>query len=63
SMAGLAIGMLIVGGLVGAVVCMILRKHNATSSGLPRVSMAKKSSEMPGGSVYLGGDMSGNSDI
>ncbi|XP_068239647.1 uncharacterized protein [Palaemon carinicauda] len=61
SMAGLAIGMLVVGALVTIGTSKALQMRKGTPSSLPRVAMGQKSSETPG--VYLGGNLANGSDI
>ncbi|XP_053639201.2 uncharacterized protein [Cherax quadricarinatus] len=61
-MAGLAIGMLIVGTLVGVAVTMVVKHGTASPSGLPRVSMAHKSAPNSSNTINVTADLTA-SDI
>lgn len=61
-MAGLAIGLLVVGVLVGVVVCMAWQRREGSQSGLPRVTMARKSPLSPSNTININSDMTA-SDI
>ncbi|XP_071525809.1 uncharacterized protein [Panulirus ornatus] len=61
-MAGLAIGMLLMGALVGVAINTVMRKGAAANGGLPRVNMAHKSRLSPDSTININADLTG-SDI
>ncbi|KAG7159618.1 hypothetical protein Hamer_G004291 [Homarus americanus] len=59
-MAGLAIGMLMVGALVGVIINMVIQRGNATPGGLPRVSMARKNRPTSDNTIAINGNLTGS---
>lgn len=56
-MAGLAIGMLLVGALFSVLVTMLIQRRNSPPGGLPRVSMAHKSRPSPDNTININADL------
>ncbi|XP_069975901.1 uncharacterized protein [Penaeus vannamei] len=56
-MAGLAIGMLLLGGLLGVAVNMVLQRRASGQMGLPRVNLARRSAPTPETSINLNADL------
>ncbi|XP_063606058.1 uncharacterized protein LOC134781003 [Penaeus indicus] len=56
-MAGLAIGMMLLGGLLGVALNMVLQRRASGQVGLPRVNLARKSAPTPETSINLNADL------
>lgn len=61
-MAGLAIGMLLMGALLGVVINMVIQKSSAAQGGLSRLSMARKARPSVDTTININADLTG-SDI